>query len=193
MDHLKESFEEVAEWCERHLENKWGREIGMTFGAMLRAYGRLATLPTRPEGEECDAEERERNARAEKLLLEVSTRFFVACEIGSKRIRPLEPTSMRTNMTYDTGPRPEMIGEKDMSDSEIRDVLEDMGGWVRVFLGRGEPTGEVARFLSRSLTEWMRKPPTCGFVSWCPITRDGDTVELHTWYDQVLFPGVPAR
>jgi hypothetical protein len=31
-------------------------------------------------------------------------------------------------------------------------VVEDMGGWVRVFLGRGEPTGELARYLSHSLT-----------------------------------------
>ncbi len=27
----------------------------------------------------------------------------------------------------------------------------DMGGWVRVFLKRGEPTGEVAQFLSITL------------------------------------------
>ena len=38
-------------------------------------------------------------------------------------------------------------------------VQEDMGGWVRVFLGRGEPAGEVARFLSHGLTDWMRKRP----------------------------------
>ena len=37
MDNLKTSFEEVADWCEKHLEDKQGREIGMTFGAMLRS------------------------------------------------------------------------------------------------------------------------------------------------------------
>ena len=47
MDNLKASFEDVADWCEKHLEDKQGREIGMTFGAMLRAYGRMATLPSR--------------------------------------------------------------------------------------------------------------------------------------------------
>jgi hypothetical protein len=29
-------------------------------------------------------------------------------------------------------------------------VVEDLGGWVRVFLGRGEPTGELAKYLSHS-------------------------------------------
>jgi hypothetical protein len=46
MNHLKELFEEVADWCEKHLENKRGREIGKTFGAILRTYGHLATLPS---------------------------------------------------------------------------------------------------------------------------------------------------
>ena len=32
MDNLKESFEEVADWCEKHLEEHRGQEIGMTFG-----------------------------------------------------------------------------------------------------------------------------------------------------------------
>lgn len=45
MDNFKESFEDVGEWCEKHLEEQRRREIGMTFGAMLRAYGRLAILP----------------------------------------------------------------------------------------------------------------------------------------------------
>jgi len=63
-----------------------------------------------------------------------------------------------------------------------------MGGWVRVFLGRGEPTGEVAKFLSHGLTDWMRKRPHLRVRFVVPITRDGDTAELHAWYDQVLFP-----
>jgi len=48
MHKLKESFEDVADWCEKHLEDEQGREIGMTFGATLRAYGRLARLPIAP-------------------------------------------------------------------------------------------------------------------------------------------------
>ena len=43
METLKASFEDVADWCEKHLEDQHGREIGMTFGAMLRAYGATHT------------------------------------------------------------------------------------------------------------------------------------------------------
>lgn len=67
-------------------------------------------------------------------------------------------------------------------------VQEDMGGWVRVFLGRGEPTGELAKYLSHGLSDWMRKRPHLRVRFAVPVNRDGDTVELHAWYDQVLLP-----
>ena len=69
-------------------------------------------------------------------------------------------------------------------------LREDMGGWVRVYLGRGEPTGEVAKFLSHSLTEWMRQHPHLRVRIIVPITSSGDTAELHAWYDQVFFPDI---
>jgi hypothetical protein len=97
------SFEEVADWCEKHLEETRGREIGMTFGAMVRAFGRLATLPTRLHGEQRAFKERALGKRAEQLLMELSTRFFVAYE--STKSRTVEPAFVRTNMTYDIGPR----------------------------------------------------------------------------------------
>ena len=106
MNALKESFEDVADWCEKHLEDQRGREIGMTFGAMLRAYGRLATLSPRQHGDQRAAKERQLNAKAEELLMELSTRFLVAYGLVEKRSKIVEPISMRTNMTYDTGPRP---------------------------------------------------------------------------------------
>lgn len=103
MSHLKEAFEDVADWCEKHLESQQGPEIGMTFGAMLRAYGRLAMIPHRHEGENQVDAQRELNDKAEKLLMYLSKRFLVAnrkIEGGSK---PLEPTSSRDNMIYDPG------------------------------------------------------------------------------------------
>ena len=75
-----------------------------------------------------------------------------------------------------------------MSQPRFEIVQEDMGGWVRVFLGRGEPTGEVAKFLSHGLTDWMRKRPHLPVRFTFPINRDGDTVELHAWYNQTLVP-----
>ncbi|MFO0866566.1 MAG: hypothetical protein U0744_18325 [Gemmataceae bacterium] len=104
MDNLKASFEDVADWCEKHLEAMRGREIGLTLGAMLRAYARLATLPARLSDDERAALERQLNAKAEKLLFDFSTRFFAAYESSKSRI--VEPMSMRTNMTYDPGPHP---------------------------------------------------------------------------------------
>jgi hypothetical protein len=70
MDNLKASFEDVADWCEKYLEDKRGQEIAMTFGAVLRAYGRLATLPARLSGGDRAAKEQALNAKAEKLLFE---------------------------------------------------------------------------------------------------------------------------
>ena len=101
---LKDSFEDVADWCEKHLEAQKGREIGMTFGAMLRAYGRLATLSSQLHGDQRDFKMRQLTENAEKLLFELSTRFYVAHE---SRAKIVEPENVRTNMTYDADPRPE--------------------------------------------------------------------------------------
>lgn len=75
-----------------------------------------------------------------------------------------------------------------MSQPRFEIVQEDMGGWVRVFLGRGEPTGELGKYLSHGLAEWMRRRPQFRVRFVVPITRDGDTAELHAFYDQVVFP-----
>jgi hypothetical protein len=105
MNSLGESFEVVAEWCEKQLEEQRGREIGMTFGAVLRTYGRLATLPSRLHGEQRASREGQLNAKAEKLLMEFSTRFYVAYEADSIRRKVQEPNLLGTNIAYDIGPR----------------------------------------------------------------------------------------
>jgi hypothetical protein len=72
-----------------------------------------------------------------------------------------------------------------MSEPRFQITVTDMGGWARVYLKHGEPTGEVARFLSASLTEWMRKCPQLRVKFIVPITSNGDTAELHAWYEQL--------
>ena len=105
MNPLQESFEDVADWCERHLEAQRGREIGMTFGAMLRAYGRMATMPDDPDDPAIVRRRRKADEKAEELLLILSSRFIVAFGYPERRWKKLvEPTSMKTNMTYDPGP-----------------------------------------------------------------------------------------
>jgi hypothetical protein len=93
MDNPQRAFDDVADWCERHLEGRQGLEVGMTFGSLLRTYGRLASLPSRPDGEPPTPEERDLNAQADALLTPLSNRG---------RCGPLECLSVRTNMTYDT-------------------------------------------------------------------------------------------
>jgi hypothetical protein len=63
----------------------------------------------------------------------------------------------------------------------------DMGGWVRVYLGQGDPTGEVACYLSHALNGWFRERPHLRLRFVLPVTRNGQTVELHAWYEQVWF------
>jgi hypothetical protein len=97
---MKQSFKQVADFCERHLEATRGREIGMTLGAAINALGRIAAHP----GDEDDTERRQLNERADELLLEFSKRFIVDYGwVGDDKIKPVEPTSMRTNMIYDPG------------------------------------------------------------------------------------------
>lgn len=62
--------------------------------------------------------------------------------------------------------------------------VEDHNGFLRVFMGRGEPAGELAKFLSATLGNWMKANPEQRVVAVCPINRDGDTVELHAWFER---------
>ena len=97
----QQSFEEVAEFCERHLESTRGLEVGMTFGTAIQVLGRLAAHP----GIEDDAEWVRLKERADELLLEFSKRFIVDYGWVGDRMKPVEPTTMRTNMIYDPGKR----------------------------------------------------------------------------------------
>ena len=46
------------------------------------------------------------------------------------------------------------------------------------------------KFLSHSLTKWFRDRPHLRVRFVVPVNRDCDTVELHAWYDQMLFPDI---
>jgi hypothetical protein len=66
---------------------------------------------------------------------------------------------------------------------------QDMGGWVRVFADRdvGLST-DLPVYLSSSLMDWFRQRPHLRLRSAVSVQRNGDTVELHAWYDAHLFP-----
>lgn len=71
-----------------------------------------------------------------------------------------------------------------MNETRYVITVSDMGGWLRVFLDRGEPASELARPLSECLTKWIRANPHLRVKNIVPISRDGDTVELHVWFEQ---------
>lgn len=66
---------------------------------------------------------------------------------------------------------------------------DDMGGWVRTFPGQkhGLPD-DLPLYLSATLTEWFRQRPQLRLRFIVPIQRDGNTVELHAWFDVHVMP-----
>lgn len=63
----------------------------------------------------------------------------------------------------------------------------DMGGWVRVCASRHNVPDELPVYLSQALADWFRQKPHLHMRCVVPIQRDGNTVELHGWYDAHLF------
>ena len=66
----------------------------------------------------------------------------------------------------------------------------DMGGWVRVCAGKHNLPDDLAVYLSQALSDWFRQRPHLRMRCAVPIQRDGNTVELHAWYDAHLFPAL---
>ena len=69
---------------------------------------------------------------------------------------------------------------------------EDMGGWVKISAGRQDLPDDLPRFLSQALADWFRQRPRLRMRCIVPIQRDGDTVELHAWYEAHIFPPSPG-
>lgn len=71
---------------------------------------------------------------------------------------------------------------------------QDMGGWVRVFT---DPLAFVPpdfpAYLSHALTAWLRQRPHLTLRAVLPVVRDGNTVELHAWYDLHVFPDLTTQ
>jgi hypothetical protein len=65
----------------------------------------------------------------------------------------------------------------------------DMGGWLRVFADpEAREAVELPIYLSYGVTQWFRARPQFRLRCVVPVTKRGDTIELHAWYDQHLFP-----
>jgi hypothetical protein len=70
---------------------------------------------------------------------------------------------------------------------EFETGQHDMGGWVRVFGGRQDLPDDLPLYLSQAVTEWFRRRPHLHMRCVVPIQRDGNTVELHAWYEAHVF------
>jgi hypothetical protein len=63
----------------------------------------------------------------------------------------------------------------------------DMGGWVRI-RATGTLPDDLPLFLSHTLAEWFRQRSHLRLRFVVPISRDGNTVELHGFYEAHVFP-----
>src|SRR5262245_6260407 len=71
---------------------------------------------------------------------------------------------------------------------------QDMGGWVRVYPdAQATLPADLPVFLSHALTGWVRQRPPLRMRQVMAVTRDGDTVELHAWYDLHVFPDLSGQ
>ena len=70
-----------------------------------------------------------------------------------------------------------------MTGRQFEIIIEDHMEYLRVFMGRGEPNGELARFLSGTLAQWIQNNPDQRILVVTSITRYGDTVELHARFE----------
>jgi hypothetical protein len=65
-----------------------------------------------------------------------------------------------------------------------------LGGWVRIVAGRHNLPDDLPVHLPQALSGWFRQRPQLRMRCVVPVQRDGNTVELHAWYEAHLFPPV---
>lgn len=65
----------------------------------------------------------------------------------------------------------------------------DLGGWLRFFTNPDfldHP--DLPFYLSYAVVQWFRARPHLRLHFLVPVSKGGNTVELHAWYEQHLFP-----
>jgi hypothetical protein len=80
-----------------------------------------------------------------------------------------------------------MKGQPGNGSSKGKIHTDDLGGWVRVH-AEGASLPNLPVILSQLLTDWFRQRPQLRLRFIVPIQKDGDTVELHAWYEAHVFP-----
>jgi hypothetical protein len=76
---------------------------------------------------------------------------------------------------------------------EVQVHYQSMDGWVRIF---ADPEAlahpQLPLYLSGTLTHFFRLNPQLHLRCVVPISKGGDTVELHAWYDRHVFAPIQA-
>ena len=81
-----------------------------------------------------------------------------------------------------------MKGQPGNGSSKFQVHQDDMGGWLRVHADGSSFPENLPVILSQILAEWFRQRPNLHLRFVVPIQKDGDTVELHAWFDVHVFP-----
>ncbi len=66
----------------------------------------------------------------------------------------------------------------------------DMDGWVRIVAGHQNLPDDLPAYLSQALSDWFRQRPQFRMQCVVPIQSDGNTVELHAWYEVHVLPTI---
>jgi hypothetical protein len=81
-----------------------------------------------------------------------------------------------------------MNQERDVLFQHVQVHQRDMGGWLRVFVDADSlSAAQLPIYLSYGVTQWFRARPHYRLHCVTAITKNGDTIELHAWYDQHVF------
>jgi hypothetical protein len=81
-----------------------------------------------------------------------------------------------------------MKGQPGNGSSKFQVQQDDMGGWVRVHASGSSFPANLPVILSACLTDWFRQRLHLRLRFVIPIQKDGNTVELHAWYECQTFP-----
>jgi len=104
---------------------------------------------------------------------------------GLKMPRISPPQPMRVSVRRGQA----MKGPSGNGSGKFKIAQMDMGGWVRVFCeDMDHAPSDLPTYLSQALSDWFRAHANLSLQFVVPITRDGDTVELHAYYHMHLLP-----
>ena len=82
-----------------------------------------------------------------------------------------------------------LILPQDLLCQEVSIHYEERSGWVRIYTdAEFHPHPLLPLYLAGTLTQWFHDRPQFRVRCVVPMDREGNTVELHAWFDLHVFP-----